>query len=80
MPHPRSEWTHPYEAASLDHVVPKKPEDKTLACNRIRKNGLVAHHLCNNKKGNRMPFACEVLYLSFINEKLALSKVRSRSY
>lgn len=80
MPHPKAEWVHPFDAPSLDHVTPKNPENRALACHRIRKNGLVAHHLCNNKKANSLPHPCELIFLEAINDKVASLRIRSRSY
>src|ERR1700740_1497256 len=70
MPSPRDEWISCKERPSIDHVVPKHPDEPKYACPRIRKNGLVCHHKCNNSKGNRLPYPCELLFLDIINEKM----------
>ena len=80
IPHPRSDWVHHSDRASLDHVTPKNHDDPSKACKHIRRNGLVAHHGCNNKKGNRSPYACELLFLAAVNERLAALKQRTRHY
>lgn len=50
------------EDASDDHVFPR-----SLGY-RADGNMLQAHEKCNMDKGNREPFACEILFLLFTNE------------
>lgn len=50
------DWRRDPERETVDHVVPhaaggRRPNNSLLACQR-----------CNNDKGDRMPFACEVFY------------------
>ncbi len=53
-----------------DHVLPRAHGGKDGG------NVLAAHSVCNNKKADRMPFPCEVLYLEAVNERLAWSMRR----
>jgi 5-methylcytosine-specific restriction endonuclease McrA len=79
MPYPaKKRPPDPKQAASLDHVVPKNPWDRDRACRQIRRNSLVAHHGCNNRKHNRMPYPCEILHLELVNEKLAEIEIRAK--
>jgi hypothetical protein len=80
VPHPRTEWVCPHEKASLDHVWPKNPANPADARPRIRKNALVAHHECNNKKANRLPYPCELIFLEAVNDRLTFLAVKSRRY
>lgn len=47
-----------------DHVRPKH------LGNPYGYNQMPTHVRCNSKKGGREPYACELLYLSVVNEKL----------
>lgn len=53
---------------SLDHVYPR-------ARQRWRGNTgnmLLAHEQCNSRKDERMPYPCEVLFLTAINDRLGV--------
>lgn len=56
---------YPGNGSTDDHVLPK-----SLGGRRDR-NILLAHRKCNARKADRPPFACELLYLAAINERLA---------
>lgn len=51
------------EHVTLDHVVPKAEGGKEAG------NFLPAHTKCNNRKGNRMPTGCELIWLEVINAR-----------
>lgn len=53
--------------ASRDHVFPRSTH--RLYFDHTR-NILLAHSNCNNRKGDREPYACEVLYLEVTNNIL----------
>lgn len=55
------------EKATLDHVWPTSllPVDTSQ-----KGNTMIAHDLCNNRKANRPPRACEVLFLFAVNRAL----------
>lgn len=78
IPHPNTKYVHHSEKASLDHVIPKNPDDRTKACKRIKRNALLAHHGCNNKKANRLPYPCEILFLEAVNDRLIFLKLSNR--
>lgn len=46
---------------TFDHVIPKYHGGKR------RRNGLIAHSICNKAKGNRWPLPCELIYLEAVN-------------
>ncbi len=47
--------------ASFDHVVPVSLGGENIG------NRMAAHRDCNGRKGNRRPYACELLFLSVVN-------------
>lgn len=53
-----------------EHVVPK------CAGGRGPWNLLLAHRKCNNLKGNRHPYPCELLLLASVNFELRMELVR----
>lgn len=59
--HPRSP---PTDFRTRDHVVPKGGNGGN------RGNVLLACEGCNLEKGNRLPWACELIYLAAINAQL----------
>lgn len=48
-------------APTEDHVHPKAKGGKNKA------NRLLAHSRCNNEKGSRLPYPCELIFLAAIN-------------
>lgn len=66
-------------ATTREHVIPKialrKMYPPKLQSTQAEKYILLAHNKCNNRKGERMPFACELLFLSITNEILSQQKV-----
>lgn len=55
---------------SFDHVRPdSRLKGRTMR--ERRANLLLAHPPCNQAKGDREPYACELLYLVFVQERLA---------
>lgn len=64
---------------SVEHVFPRSPKAADL--DRIRRlrqivgkrapRVVIAHSKCNNRKSNRAPTACEVLFLVSVNLRLA---------
>lgn len=53
--------------ATSDHVTPR------IAGGRWAGNMLLAHRLCNQRKGERLPHPCEVIYLAAINARLGVA-------
>lgn len=62
---------------TMDHVFPKSPKAMDLA--RIAalrrlvhdsRRKVVAHRKCNNRKSNRPPTGCEVVFLMAVNARL----------
>lgn len=53
--------------SSWDHVVPSSAGGRGHA----DKNKVLAHQPCNQRKGDRMPTACEVLFCQVTNEIVA---------
>lgn len=51
--------------ATRDHVVPKRQRGPDV------RNLLAAHRECNERKADREPYPCELLYLAAINARLA---------
>ncbi len=51
--------------ATRDHVVPRRRQG------RDAHNLLAAHRECNERKADRQPYPCELLYLAAINARLA---------
>lgn len=64
---------------SIEHVFPRGPKASDLE--RIRRlrqivgkkapRVVIAHSKCNNRKSNRAPTACEVIFLLAVNLRLA---------
>ena len=50
-----------YERGTKDHVRPRS------GGNPGRANTLFVHFLCNQRKGNREPYPCELLYLESVH-------------
>lgn len=63
IPHPSSS-KYPFRTVNADHVFPQS------AGYGKHKNVLYVHKPCNQKKQDRMPYACEVLFLDAVNERL----------
>jgi len=49
-----------------EHVVPRAKQGG------VRRNILLAHRLCNLRKGDRMPHPCELIYLDAIYTNLGM--------
>jgi hypothetical protein len=49
---------------SVDHVWPRRFRFGLIG------NQLIAHQLCNNRKGDREPTACEIIWLHAVNAQL----------
>ena len=61
---------------TLDHVWPRTPpmlrsshRAKAVRRGNVR-NLLAAHKLCNERRGNRWPTGCELIWLEVVNVKL----------
>lgn len=54
-------------SATMDHVTPRDPK---AGGGKNAGNILAAHKACNNRKANRAPYACEILFLEIVNEQL----------
>lgn len=55
------------EHATFDHVIPRRALKVARGAHipvwAERRNCLIAHGECNKKKGHRLPYPCEVLFL-----------------
>lgn len=72
---------------TTDHVFPKNPRAGDLRKLAIlrkiaggdRRRKVIAHRKCNNRKSNRPPTGCEVIFLMGVNARLrGRSKTRDR--
>jgi hypothetical protein len=66
--------------ATVEHVFPRSPGGKAMAKIRVfydlfpgmfkNRRTAIAHSKCNNRKGNRAPTGCEVVFLMAVNARL----------
>lgn len=59
--------------ATRDHVVPKRRKGRDVG------NILAAHRSCNEAKGDRAPYPCELIYLEAVNARLAQYSAPART-
>lgn len=62
--HRRAEWPL---SCTTDHVIPKSRGGPDSLGNFV-----VAHGICNSRKGDRMPTGCEILFLLSVNNRLGI--------
>lgn len=60
------------EDATRDHVVPRRRRGPDV------RNLLAAHRECNERKADREPYPCELVYLAAINARLVPDSTRPR--
>jgi len=60
----------PMTRPTIDHVVPRSKGGRNY------RNIVAAHERCNNRKADRMPTGCELLWLNVVNSKLTPSPTR----
>lgn len=53
--------------ATIDHVVPWSAGGRNAA------NRVPAHAQCNQRKGNRLPTGCELIWLAGVNARLGIA-------
>ena len=64
---------HLNDAKSIDHVFPLSISHLNIG------NLLIAHRECDQRKGQRQPTPCEVIFLQIVNERLGYNANYSES-